>query len=135
MRATAQKYGNKRVEIDGIKFDSAFEGKVYLRLKSLQERGRISGLELQPSWVIIPKITERFTKHLKTKDKECERVVQSASHYVADFAFDYNGQRIVADAKGLPTPVYKLKKRLMRYVHGIDVIEIKALKDLNRFEE
>lgn len=48
--------------------------------------------------------------------------------YVADFAYverhpdEY--RPVVADAKGYPTPVYRLKKRLMRAIYGIEVVEL-----------
>ena len=53
--------------------------------------------------------------------------------YVADFVFeeDTSGDgweahwtRVVADAKGFKTPAYKLKKRLMLQLLGIEIREI-----------
>lgn len=43
--------------------------------------------------------------------------------YEADFVYQEMGKTIVEDAKGYRTPVYKLKKRLMRAVHGIEIKE------------
>lgn len=130
------KYLNTKVEIDGVKFDSKKEGRVYVLLKGLLERGVISDLELHPKWELIPKITEKYTKHLKTKDKECERTIQLPITYTADFAFTYREERIVVDVKPSKMMLPKefiLKEKMMRYFHGVEITKIYALKDLNRF--
>ncbi|MFR5079104.1 MAG: DUF1064 domain-containing protein [[Clostridium] innocuum] len=44
--------------------------------------------------------------------------------YIADFTYnDRNGQLIVEDAKGVKTPVYRLKRRLMAELKGIEIKE------------
>lgn len=43
--------------------------------------------------------------------------------YEADFVYQEAGKQVVEDAKGYRTPVYKLKKRLMRAVLGIEIKE------------
>lgn len=132
------KYGNSKVEYEGIVFDSKREMQAYLRLKDLQSKGLISGLEVHPKWELQPKLTETYVKHLKTKDKACERVVQGPITYTADFAFDWRGERIVVDVKisrRLLPKEYALKKKMMRYVHGIAVTEVFELKDLDKYEK
>ena len=42
---------------------------------------------------------------------------------MADFVYLENGQLVVEDVKGVRTPVYKLKKRLMAERFGIEVKE------------
>ena len=54
MRLRRLKYGNKKVTIDGITFDSKKEGNRYLDLKFLERTGVIKKLELQPSFKISP---------------------------------------------------------------------------------
>lgn len=50
--------------------------------------------------------------------------------YVADFVYDEAvpgrgySEKIVADAKGFPTPAYRIKKRLMLAVYGIPIVEL-----------
>jgi hypothetical protein len=44
--------------------------------------------------------------------------------YVADFRYVRNGRVVVEDVKGMLTPVYKLKKKLVKAVLGIDIVEI-----------
>lgn len=43
--------------------------------------------------------------------------------YVADFVYKNRGLVVVEDVKGFKTPVYKLKKKLMRSVLGIEIKE------------
>ena len=132
------KYRNKKTTVNGITFDSKKEGKVYVILKGLEEQGKITDLELHPKWELIPKVTESYVKHLKTKDKVCERTVQLPITYSADFAFTHQGKRIVADVKPssklmLPKE-FILKEKMMRYFHNIEITKIYALKDLAQFE-
>lgn len=137
MRANRGKYGNSKVTFDGYTFDSKREGNVYLRLKDLQSRGYISDLQIHPKWELQPKLTETYVKHLKTKDKECERTVLLPITYEADFAFYYNGKYVVVDvkiSKSLLPKEYQIKKKMMRYVHGITLTEVYELKDLAQFE-
>lgn len=137
MRANRSKYGNSKVTYDGYTFDSKREGKVYLRLKEMQERDVISDLQIHPKWELQPKLTEAYTKHLKTKDKVCERTVLLPITYEADFAFNHRGKYVVVDvkiSKALLPKEYQIKKKMMRYVHGITLTEIYALKDLAQFE-
>jgi len=45
--------------------------------------------------------------------------------YYADFTYSVRGRRkkVVEDAKGKLTDVYKLKKKLMKAIHNVEVIE------------
>lgn len=98
------KYGNKKVEVDGIKFDSKKEAKRYGELKWLAETGQISELELQKSFRL------EVNNYL-------------IAHYRADFVYYECGKRIIEDCKGFRTPVYKLKKKLMLAIYGIEIRE------------
>jgi hypothetical protein len=135
-KSSTNKYHNSRVEYDDIKFDSKKEGQAYLYLKDLLQQGKISNLVLQPKWEIIPSIKEQYIKHLKTKDKVCERTVQLPVTYVADFQFSVGDKTYCFDVKpckALTTQVFFLKKKLMRYFHGIEVIEIYNISDFNKY--
>lgn len=124
MRTNRPKYGNSKVAFDGYAFDSKKEMQRYLVLKEAQEKGAISDLELQPKWELIPKITETYVRHLKTKDKVCERTAQLPITYTADFAYMKNGERIIEDVKISPKMLPKefvLKVKMMRAIHGIKV--------------
>lgn len=43
--------------------------------------------------------------------------------YVADFVYEEDGMEITEDFKGVYTPIYRLKKRMMKAFHGIDIRE------------
>ena len=105
------KYGNKKVSIDGKKFDSKAEGARYVELKRLQEGGVISGLKTQEAFALL------VNGVLVCK-------------YLADFVYvDVDGNRVVEDVKGGPvTPVYTLKKKLMKAIHGIEIKEVRKVR-------
>lgn len=105
------KYGNKKVEIDGKKFDSKAEGARYVELKRLQEGGVISGLKAQEAFALP------VNGFLVCK-------------YLADFVYvDSDGNRVVEDVKGGPvTPVYTLKKKLMKAIHGVEIKEVRKVR-------
>ena len=48
---------------------------------------------------------------------------QTIGHYVADFVYIREGNLVVEDVKGFKTDVYKIKKRLMKAIHNIDILE------------
>jgi len=102
-----QKYGNKKTEFNGIKFASMAEAKRYYILTIRQSIGEIGGLELQPRYPIVVSGVKVCT-------------------YVADFRYvdAKTGETVVEDVKGMKTPVYSLKRKLMKAVHGIDIVEI-----------
>lgn len=96
------KYGNKKVIIDGIKFDSIRESARYRELKILEKAGEIKNLVLQPHFLLL----DSFKKNGKTYRK---------TEYIADFKYIENGQVIVEDVKGVCTDVFKLKHKLFEY--------------------
>ena len=98
---TYSKYKNKKVVVDGHKFDSIKESHRYGELKLLERAGKIKDLELQPKFELIPTIrTDKETLHKIS--------------YIADFMYQdcESGKMIVEDVKGYKTDVYLLKKRL-----------------------
>lgn len=119
-----RKYHNKRVEYDGKVFDSLKEKKRYCQLQLLEKQGIISNLRLQVSFELIPPIYEDEVVQLKTKTKIKKKLVQRATTYIADFVYDSDGKTIVEDVKGssdILTSEFKLKMKLMRYIHGIEI--------------
>ncbi|MFB6349458.1 DUF1064 domain-containing protein [Moraxella sp. ZJ142] len=111
------KYKNKKTTIDGIVFDSKKEASRYLTLKAMEKAGEISGLTLQ----------ERF--HLLDGVKIAgESRKRPSVRYIADFVYlNRYGEQVVEDVKSAITKkdkTYRLKKHLMKIVHGIDVVEI-----------
>ncbi len=107
------KYGNKKVTYEGHNFDSTKERDRYIDLKLMQRAGLISELELQPKWVLMP------TTRIGGK-------TQRVTTYSADFSYVKDGVKVVEDVKSeaTKTDVYKLKRKLMYVVHGIEVMEV-----------
>ncbi len=108
--ARRSKFGAIRTEVDGIVFASKAESRRYAELKLLEKAGEVFGLVLQPSWGIYAN----------------ERTLKPIAHYVADFSYtDKSGKLVVEDVKGVKTPVYRLKKKLVEAQHGIKILEIR----------
>lgn len=123
------KYGNKKIEIHGLVFDSKKEGYYYLYLLDRLRKGEIMGLRRQVSFELVPAVYEARIKHYKTKpDVEEQHIVQQAIHYVADFVYTdcKTGKEVVVDVKSEATrkdKVYILKKKMMRAFKGIQITE------------
>lgn len=108
-KARRTKYGNQKVVLDGITFDSKKEAARYASLKVYEKGGLIRDLMMQVSFVICPEVTFSGRK-------------QAAVRYVADFTYyDEAGSYIVEDVKGVKTDLFILKRKLMKAVHGIEV--------------
>ena len=108
------KYGNKKVTVDGITFDSLKEANRWAELKLLERAGKISFLERQPAYVLVP---------TQTRDG---RVVERKLVYKADFAYRDNetGKDVVEDTKGFRTREYIIKRKLMLWEYGIEIREV-----------
>ena len=102
------KYRNKITELDGIKFHSAKEAKRYSELKLLEKAGAICNLKLQVGYQLIPP--------MRINDKHYRAI-----SYYADFVYNENGITVCEDVKSMQTDIFKIKLRLMKQVHGIDI--------------
>lgn len=105
------KYGSKKITADGMTFDSRKEYFRWHELSLLEKAGEISQLQRQVRFELIP------------SQKIDGKVVERPVHYVADFVYQENGQTVVEDTKGFKTPEYRIKKKLMLYIHGIRIME------------
>lgn len=118
------KYKNKKVEVDGVLFDSKKEARRYTELKLLEKAGKIRELELQKVFELIPSQREPDTIG-KNGGVHKGKVIERAVVYKADFAyFDADGKYVVEDTKGFRTTEYVIKRKLMLYLHGIRIKEI-----------
>ena len=102
------KFNAKRTELDGIVFDSQRESQYYALLKRREKLGEVSGVELQQPYAL-------------TIDG------QLICTYRADFSFDDLVERRhrVVDTKGVITPEFRIKQKLMKAIHNIDVEVVK----------
>lgn len=117
------KYGNRKAYAAGQAFDSKKEACRYAELLMLAKAGVITDLQRQVKYVLIPTQREPDTIGArggihkgKLLEKECS--------YIADFVYKQDGETIVEDTKGFRTTEYKIKRKLMLYVHGIRIREI-----------
>ena len=122
-----RKYHNTKIQVDGITFDSKLEAERYGQLKILERAGIIRGLELQPSFELLPS----FKKNGKT----WRRTV-----YKADFRYILceDDRMIIEDVKGstaVITDVFRLKQKLFEYKYPEYTISIVTSKDIKKFQK
>ena len=121
-----RKYGNSKICVDNIMFDSKREAMRYCELKTLEAAGQIKDLQLQKEYELIPAQYEdtvrEWQKGRKCKPKCLERAVK----YKADFVYidTETGAIVVEDTKGMRTKEYIIKRKLMLFRHGIRVKEV-----------
>lgn len=101
--AARRKYRNQPVVVDGIRFDSKAEAHRWGELRFLEQSGAIFGLRRQVPFEMVVNGVKVCT-------------------YVCDFLYEQGGEPVVEDVKGVVTPEFKLKKKLMKACHGIDVL-------------
>ena len=108
------KYKNRKTTVEGITFDSKKEAARFQELRLLERAGEIQDLHCQVSIELVPAQRD-------AKGKLVERPVK----YLADFVYQNcaTGERVVEDVKGYRTDVYKIKRRLMKHLYGIDIKE------------
>lgn len=112
------KYHNKKVVVDGMKFDSKKEGQRFLELSLMQRGGYISDLQRQVKYILIP------------SQKIDGKVVEREVSYKADFVYKDNttGKTVVEDVKGYKGgqayALFKIKRKLMLYIHNIRIVEV-----------
>ena len=105
MRNPYQKFGAEKTEVNGIKFASRLESERYKQLKLLESAGAISDLKLQVEFQI-------FKGYINPDTGEKTR----STTYVADFSYTdiENHSQVVEDTKGVETPDFRLKWKLVQ---------------------
>lgn len=109
------KYGNKEVEWGGDIFDSELEWTRWMVLMQMEAEGKIEKLRRQVTIVLQPAFEANGKKVRAIK-------------YIADFVYDeivkaigrpdFEIRRLVIeDAKGFETDVFRLKWKLIQYLH------------------
>ena len=123
--ASRNKYGAEKCQLNGEVFDSKKECRRWQELRILEQAGEISNLRRQVKYVLIPTQKESTVEVRKNgTPKRMDRVVERECSYLADFVYEEDGKTVVEDAKGVRTEAYKIKKKLMLYVHGIKIKEV-----------
>lgn len=103
-KARPSKYNNKKVDLNGVEFDSTRECRRYQDLELMQRGGQIFELKRQ-----VPYDITIDGAHICT--------------WIADFTYRINGKQVTEDVKGFKTPEYKLKKRLVEAIYGVKILE------------
>ena len=123
------KYGAKKQTItnsDGsvITFDSKKEMQRFIELRYMEQAGLISDLQRQVKFVLIPAQREPDTVGKRGGVKKGKTIEKEVS-YIADFTYtDKEGGFIVEDVKGVKTPEYVIKRKMMLYFHKIRIKEV-----------
>ena len=130
------KYRSRKVTVGGITFDSKRESKRWCELCLLQKAGKITDLDRQVKFELIPAQTrtvvtgEKYKRNnlargIRAGDPKTKEVcLEKACVYIADFVYRVDGRQIVEDAKGVKTEAYKIKRKLMLWVYGIQIKEV-----------
>lgn len=129
---TRSKYNNKRVTFQGKKFDSIMERNRYIFLLDEQKHGMIQSLRCQVRYELnVPTLVKEADGNPMWKDTHiCD--------YIADFTYTIpypitfvdgkvgRDRLVTEDVKGVETPVFKLKSKLMKAIHGIQIKIVKS---------
>ena len=126
------KYRNSKVVVDGITFDSQKEARRYCELKLLQRAGKITDLQLQREFELIPAQYETYARYGKTGKRlqDGKRCIEKGCVYKADFCYMQDGKLVVEDTKGYRDPAsagyakFVIKRKLMLWRHGIKIKEV-----------
>ena len=126
--AIINKYKNKKVEFEGIKFDSEMEKDFYLYLLKKHKKEDII---IQPSYTLLEAFLDKGGKLVR------------AITYKADFEV----LGVLYDVKGIVLPVFLLKEKLFKYKYpekelkvickapkytGLEWIELSELKKIRK---
>jgi hypothetical protein len=128
--AYSSKYHSKKTPCNhGHIHDSRTEAYRCNVLHQLQQMNKISELETQKKYVLIPAQRAKgegfYTKGKNKGKPKPGKVIEKECAYYADFVYYKDGELIVEDVKGVKTEAYKIKKKLMLERYGIRITEIK----------
>lgn len=103
VRPGGSKFHAKKTTVDGFTFDSKREAARYGELKLLERAGKIRDLQRQVRVELVPPFN-------------CDGKHFRGIYYVVDFTYtDSEGSEVWEDVKGMKTPVYLLKRKLVAY--------------------
>lgn len=98
------KYHNRKTEYEGIEFASQKEATRWAELRLLENAMQIRNLRRQVHYDLVV-----------NGIRVCG--------YIADFVYDDFKKVVVEDVKGYCTREYKLKRKLMKACHGVEILE------------
>ena len=130
------KYQSKTITVGGMTFDSTKEYKRWCELNLLLRAGKITDLERQVKFELIPaqkRVVQTgeqykrndFARGISKGDPKTKEVCfEKPCVYIADFVYRDNGTQVVEDTKGFRTEAYIIKRKLMLHIHGIRIKEV-----------
>jgi hypothetical protein len=108
-QAAPSKYRNQKTECNGIQFDSRKEAGRYQELLMMQRAGQICHIEIQPRYDLVVNGSK-------------------LGFYRADFRYEVvaTGVQVTEDvkSKATKTAVYCLKKKLVKALYGVEIVEV-----------
>ena len=118
------KYRNEKVRTkDGETYDSRKEFRRAKELELLERAGEIRNLRRQVKYILIP--AQRGPEEIGPRGgRRPGPLLERECSYIADFVYEENGETVVEDVKGIRTADYKIKRKLMLWVHGIRIREV-----------
>lgn len=108
------KFGAIPTTVDGIRFDSAREARRWGELRLLEKAGEIRALRRQ------------VRIEMQGRDGPILTPTGKPAVYVADFVYEdrrLGWAEVIEDAKGHPTPEYKLKRAVLAAM-GLEIVEV-----------
>lgn len=118
------KYHNRKIERDGMTFDSKKEYNRWCELKLLLAAGEISNLQRQVKITLIPAQREPDIIG-KRGGRKPGKLLEHEVSYIADFAYrDKKGDWVIEDTKGLRTKDYIIKRKMLLFLWGIKITEL-----------
>lgn len=130
MRYKSKYYNVKTRTSDGLVFDSMKEARRWEQLLLLQMAGKITSLQRQVAYELIPNQYETYPRYSKkgVRLKDGTRLIERKIDYVADFVYTdaETGENVVEDTKSAATRTkdYIIKRKLMYAIHGIKIKEV-----------
>lgn len=121
-------YHIKTATSDGAVHDSRKEANRWCELTLLERAGKISNLQRQVPFELIPAQYESFERYGKNgkRLKDGQRCIEKSVVYIADFVYNEGGKRVVEDVKSAATKKkesYIIKRKLLLWVYGIKLRE------------
>jgi len=120
----------KQGKVD-IPFKSKEEAERYNFLLELQDKGRVTGLQRNVNFILIEPVYKKKTvkRVLKTKVKTEKKMVcaKGGINLTVDFVYRNKRGRLIVEMvkkkRDYKDPTYVLKKKLIYYLHRIDIVE------------
>ena len=117
------KYRNKKIQVNGETFDSMKELRRWRDLKLLEKAGEIAELRRQVPFELLPDQREP-DKIGPRGGRKPGRMIERKAVYIADFVYrDRTGREVIEDCKGMRTKDYILKRKLLLFRFGIQILE------------